>query len=369
MSVPIKNFLLLALILMTSSIQTHAEEAPRRALFISVIEKNPVLESRANIEKVVDFAAKAGIKVLFVQIYRANQAWFPSKMAVDGAPYERCLKSVGEDAFALLIKEAQAKGIEVHAWLNLLSLAKNDKAPIFKKYGTSILTRNSLPKKNLQDYKIDEQYFLEPGDPRVRQELGIMVEEIAKNYPDLDGIQFDYIRYPDKKPAYGYTTANLTRFRKATGKAVADEKDPVWREWKRDQVTLLVRHLAKRIHAIQPKIHITTTGCMPYIRAYDEAFQDWPLWVKDGLVEYVTVMSYPDTADEFQKNITDAKERVPDLKKVYFALGAYKFLNDPVSFERVFDMCNTSASGGCAVFYYGNLVDKPELTAPLLKGK
>ena len=38
----------------------------------------------------VAFAKKAQVGILFVQIYRANQAWFPSKIGdvVDGAGYQ-----------------------------------------------------------------------------------------------------------------------------------------------------------------------------------------------------------------------------------------------------------------------------------------
>ena len=362
------KFILSLICFFSLSVMVCAEDSPRRALFVSVIEKDQVLLRRDRIEKVIDFAVKAGVKDLFVQIYRANQAWFPSQVA-DRSPYEAGLEHVHEDAFDLLIKKAHARGIKVHAWLNLLTLSKNAQAPILKKYGPSILTRNALPKKELVDYRIDSQYFLEPGDLRVRQELGTMVEEIAKTYPDLDGIQFDYIRYPDKDPAYGYTRANLTRFRKATGKAVADEKDPVWRNWKRDQVTLLVRYLSKRVRAIRPDIHITTTGCMPFIRAYEEAFQDWPLWVKDGLAEYVTVMSYPDNLEEFVKHVADARKRVADFKKVYLGLGAYKFLKDPATFHEMLSICESSGAGGCALFYYGNFIENPVLAEPLLKKK
>jgi uncharacterized lipoprotein YddW (UPF0748 family) len=331
----------------------------------SVIDKTPVLSDKEEIIKLIAFAKKSRVRTLFVQIYRANLSWFPSKIA-DQKPYERCLKSVGEDPFALLIKKAHANGIEVHAWLNLLTLSKNINAPLLKKYGPGILTRDLSPKKTIEDYKIDQQYFLEPGDLRIRKELGDMVEEILRAYPALDGIQFDYIRYPDFHPIYGYTPMNIERFKKATGIKVIEDKDLIWQGWKRAQVTDLLKLLIARTRALRPKIHISTTGCMSYSRAYHEAFQDWPSWVETGLVEFVTVMSYPDNVEEFQKNIADAKKRVTDLKKISFGVGAYKFISTPITFTRQFDLCEQIPSRACAVFHYGSLVQSPALSAYLI---
>jgi uncharacterized lipoprotein YddW (UPF0748 family) len=344
--------------------QARSEATPPRALFVSVIEKETVLASKENIVKLIVFAKKARIKTLFVQIYRSNLSWFPSKVA-DQSPYERCLKSVGEDPFAFLIRKAHAEGIEVHAWLNLLTLSKNVNAPLLKKYGPTILTRDLKPKKTIEDYTIDQQYFLEPGDLRVRKELINMTEEVLRAYPDLDGIQFDYIRYPDFHPIYGYAPMNVERFKKATGITVIKDNDPVWQDWKRAQVTDLLKDLIKKVKAIRPRIHISTTGCMSYSRAYYEAFQDWPSWVNTGLVEFVTVMSYPDNVEEFQKNIKDAKKRVKDFTKVKLGVGAYKFVSAPIIFTRQFDLCEKAGSGACAVFYYGSVLLNPTLSSYL----
>ena len=210
-------------------------EASPRALFISVIENPPVFSSRAGIVKLVKFAKHAGIKTLFVQIYHAGQAFFPSAVVGD-EQYIKYRKIILADPFALLIRQAHAQGIEVHAWLNLMSLGSNINASFLKKYGTGILTRNLGEKARIEDFKIDGQYFLEPGDPRVGADLLRIVREILQTYPDLDGIQFDYIRYPDIHPHYGYTKVNMERFKKAYNLARIDENSQMWKDWRRDQV-------------------------------------------------------------------------------------------------------------------------------------
>lgn len=337
-----------------------------RGLFVSVIQDPPVLSSREEIAKLVDFAKKAHIQTLFVQIYRANKTWFASKVG-DSQPYEASLKSVSEDPFALLIKQAHASGIEVHAWLNLLSLSGNADAKLLKKYGTEILTKNLKEKKTLDDYKIDNQYFLEPGDLRVREELSNMVEEILRAYPALDGVQFDYIRYPDRNPAYGYTKMNVGRFKKATGLKTVEEESKIWKDWKRNQVTGLLELLVKKARAIRSDIQISTTGCMPYSRAYHEAFQDWPSWLERHLVDFVTVMSYIKNTPEFERYILDVKKKVPDFKKVNIAIGAYALEHLPETFEQQFQLCEKAGSGACVILHYGSLLDDPVLASPLVE--
>jgi uncharacterized lipoprotein YddW (UPF0748 family) len=339
---------------------------PSRGLFVSLIQDPPALSSREAMMKLVGFAKKAGIKILFVQIYRANQAWFPSKVG-DSAPYEAALKTLGEDPFALLIREAHAEGIEVHAWLNMLSLGANENAPLLKKYGSGILTRNPEEKKTLADYKIDSQYFLEPGDTRVRGELVSMVSEVVRTYPELDGVQFDYIRYPDSHPRYGFTKINMDRFKRSTGLARIKEGSRAWTDWKRAQVTELLGFLVKEARSIRPKIRVSATGCMSYARALHEAFQDWPSWVNKGLVDFVTVMNYSADPEEYARWNSVALGKVSAPGKLYFGVPAYKLVKTPEVFRTEWRSCETSGAALCAVFHFGSVLENPVLERPLFE--
>ncbi len=337
----------------------HAQEPVKRGLFISMIEEPQVLESREQITKLLDFSKKAGIKTLFVQIYRSNQSWFPSTVS-DSRLYESSVKSLAEDPVALLIEQAHKEGIQVHAWINLLSLGANKHAQILKRYGPDILTRNLEKKQTFEDYKIDNQYFLEPGDGRVRETLDTLVSEIVRRYPTLDGIQFDYIRYPDWHPKYGYTKANIDRFKKFAGVQKIDENSVEWKDWKRAQVTELLVMLAAKARLLNPKIQVSTTGCMPYSRAFAEAFQDWALWIDSGLIDFVTVMNYSASPKEFQEWNETIKAKVKDFSKVRIGVGAYKFVNSVQGFKEEWRSCQ-ALGGRCAVFYYGSVRADPSI--------
>lgn len=319
-------------------------QADERALFVSVIQEPAVLESREAIEMLVKYAKKAQIETLFVQVYRSNQAWFPSKVA-DSSPYERCRAAVGEDAFAFLIREAQASGIKVHAWLNLLSLGANSEAPLLKKHGMDIVVRRE---------KIDEQYFLEPKNRRVQQALRQVVREVVRTYPDLDGIQFDYIRYPDWNPP---------------GQKTIVQESKAYQDKRRSEVTRFLKQLRRRAHSDNPRLAVSVTGLMPYSRAYYEASQDWRKWVNSGLADFVTLMCYVKDRAIFERYLKDAETQFTDLKKVTIAVGAYSQLKSPEIFAEQWKLCEEKAPRACAVLHYGNLVEEEALAAPLASFK
>jgi uncharacterized lipoprotein YddW (UPF0748 family) len=350
------RLLFLGLVFLFSFID-HCQANPVRSLFVWSLEDQPVLSSKKDIEELIHFAIDHRISTLFVQVYRSNVAWFDSQVA-DSTPYQNDLKKISEDSFAYLIKRAHEQNIQVHAWMNMLSLGNNNNAKLLQKYGPSILTRNVQPKKSLADYKIDNQYFLEPSNINVRTELSKLVKEVLLAYPDLDGIQFDYIRYPDEHPFYGYSKDNIERFKKVTGRKRFVESDPKWKQWKRDQVTELLTLLVKKAHSIRPHIHISTTGCLSYVRAYEEALQDWPSWINSGLIEFVTVMNYPPDAKTFKKNVEDIKPQVKDFSKVNVALGAYKEEQTTEDFRKQLESCQESGARGCVLFHYNTLLKK-----------
>jgi uncharacterized lipoprotein YddW (UPF0748 family) len=333
-------------------------------LFVSLIQKNPVFSSRKSIDELVDFASRAGISTLFVQVYREGKAWFPTKLA-DTDAFDDARALLKEDPFALLIAQAHARNIKVHAWLNLLSLSRNQNSYFLKRYGADVLTRNAMPKRALSDYLIDSQYFLEPSDQRVRDDLAVIVDELVRAYPLLDGIQFDYIRYPDKDPHYGYAPDNIARFKQAAGVQVIDEDSAAWKQWRRAKVTELLALLVSTARRINPAIAVSATGCMPYPRAFAEAYQDWPGWINSSLVDFVTIMDYSPQPAEFRRWLIVAKQKVGDPSKITVAVGAYKLLRNPAVFRDEIEIVRGQGFS-CAVFHYGSLIESRALKSAVI---
>ena len=252
-----------------------AVQAPR-GVWVSVFSKDKVLYSRDAIKKLIATCKEAKINQIYLQVYQSGKAYYDSKIT-DVSKYENMVKSAGADTIDLLLKEAQESNIEVFAWVNLLSLGQNDQADIIKRFSNSVLTKDqhnrisgrSNPDELDQYYLRDALLFLEPGDQRVSKYLISIVEEIIERYPLFSGVHLDYVRYPMTVPfipgsrftkyglSYGYGSKNIERFKEWAGmdplSGLKSANDYMfWDNWRRDQVTSLVRRNGHRIaHIIQ----------------------------------------------------------------------------------------------------------------------
>ena len=132
----------------------------------------------------------------------------------------------------------------------------------------------------------------------------------------MDGIHFDYVRYPetdDRLPrgaTVGYNPVNLARFQRATGRTDTPAPgDEAWMDWRRDQVTNLVRRVSIEARAINPRIKISA-ALIPWgqppsnEKDFEDAapmqriFQDWHQWLKDGWLDLGLPMNYATETDD-----------------------------------------------------------------------
>ena len=137
-------FLLFLLVLHTplfaSYVLTESEEqkAPHLGVWITVFSPENVLESKENVDKLIATCKKANIDQIYLQIYRADKAYYSSQIT-DKTAYETILSASGSDMINYLLNKANKNGVKVYAWLNLLSLAQNKNANILKKYGEGVI--------------------------------------------------------------------------------------------------------------------------------------------------------------------------------------------------------------------------------------
>ena len=156
-----------------------------KGIWVSVFSERKVLFSKEAIKELVNFAQKNSINEIYLQLYQSGRSFYDTKFN-DRTKYEEMLKLVGADPVDILLKEASLKNIKVFAWINVLSIGQNKSAPIVKKFGDSVLTRDQYLKTSggardgqLDKYYIkDEHFFLEPGDPRVGDYTLLIVNEI-----------------------------------------------------------------------------------------------------------------------------------------------------------------------------------------------
>jgi uncharacterized lipoprotein YddW (UPF0748 family) len=118
---------------------------------------------------------------------------------------------------------------------------------------------------------------------------------------DIDGINLDYIRYPEYTGDWGYNPVSVARFNAFYGKSgQPSASDPDWSDWRRECVTQQVRKIYVKSLMINPGVVVTAdtiawgSGYTNFeaSRAYTEVFQDWVGWLRAGIIDYNTLMAY-----------------------------------------------------------------------------
>ncbi len=272
---------------------------------------NPGLYNEPEIDRLVADARAANMNAIVAQIVRradcfCNRSIMPrTETGIDPYPF---------DPLQTLIGKAHAAGLEVHAWLNTTIMWASDVPPrdpahVFHAHGPSAGGRdNWVMLRRDGANRGANLYFFDPGHPDAADYIVNMFLSIVTNY-DVDGINFDYVRYPDYNPAinvpaWGYNPVAVARFQALTHRGdVPEPTDPQWMDWRREQVTNIVRRVYLESARIRPWIRVSadtiTYGSAPAsdaawieTRPYREVLQDWRGWMNEGILDLNVPMNY-----------------------------------------------------------------------------
>lgn len=305
-----------------ASVEASGTAAPAvRALWVLAEGSVRVLDDPARVTPLLDRASRLGVTDLLVQVYRGGRAFYPADPAFERAP------QVGRfevDPLALLIRAAHARGLRVHAWVNVLSLSTRRDAVLLAELGREAILVDrrgrsildypdfDLPQPDRQFYRMGTPgLYLDPAVPSVRARILATFSDLIERYPELDGLHLDYIRHPDLLPfipgsrfgvglEFGYGEISRARYRAETGRA-----DPIegaapgvvrdaeaWDVWRREQVTTLVEEIGRTTRAIRPGLLLSAAVISHVERSYLSLAQDWPHWLASGALDHVIPMVY-----------------------------------------------------------------------------
>lgn len=186
------------------------------------------------------------------------------------------------DPLKFVLEESHKRGMECHAWLVTYPLG--GEKHVRNLGGNSVTRKNPSIAK-----KFKGEWFLDPGNPRTDDYLMSLVKEIVTNY-DIDGIHFDYIRYPDNKGQF----PDAATFRQhGRGQTLQD--------WRRNNITRFVSKSYDWIKSQKPWVQVssaplgryrTISGVGAGWTALETVFQDAGKWMKMGKHDALYPMMY-----------------------------------------------------------------------------
>ncbi|HEY7729127.1 MAG TPA: family 10 glycosylhydrolase [Candidatus Eisenbacteria bacterium] len=297
------------------------------------------------VDRVVDLSTQMNVNTLLVQVRGRGDAYYQS----DLAPRAEELEAAGPDFDPLerIVRRGHAAGLEVHAWLNAYLVWSRGEPPqsalhVVNVHPDWISVRSNgqrLVEMVPQEFEAErmEGMYLAPGNPEVRRHLRDIVREIVDRYA-VDGIHLDYIRYPE--PGVGYDAATRTGFMREFGIDPAQFEQPdsalidlvapegiqdlrgKWEEWKRAQITALVRDIRNDLDLIRPGIKLTAAVIADQAAALGRYGQDWPSWLREGILDAVIAMAYSPSTPIVVRQL-EAARAIPTDRHVYAGIAIY----------------------------------------------
>jgi uncharacterized lipoprotein YddW (UPF0748 family) len=131
----------------------------------------------------------------------------------------------------------------------------------------------------------------------------------VRNY-DVDGIHFDYIRYPDND--HCFCARCRERFERVTGTKIEPWPQAVrsegklrqsWLDWRRNNITTVVKAVSEQARALKPKLKISAAVFPNLTNDRDSIGQDWKLWCEQGYLDFVCPMDYAPVNHQFDRLI------------------------------------------------------------------
>jgi uncharacterized lipoprotein YddW (UPF0748 family) len=344
------------------------------------------MTSAAAVREMVVAAEQAGINTLIVQVRGRGDAFYASSLEPRG---ESVREGEGFDPLQLAIEEAHARGMAVHAWVNTHLVWGIGEAP---QSSMHILNANpdwlAVPRElgrelvgvdpfdvrfveRLVQYARDrprtvEGVYSSPSHPSVQDRVHAVWLDLVSRY-DLDGIHFDYIRFPS--PEFDYSIGALERFRlwarstltpsrfaSLDDAYVADlyafvEGEPeLWAAFRREQVTRLVRRIYNGVKERMPRLVVSAAVVADATMAFDERYQDWRGWLEEGILDVAVPMAYTPDPARFQALIRTARASVSDPRRVWAGIGAY--MTTAEGTIDMIDIARTEGAGGVVLFSY-----------------
>lgn len=212
--------------------------------------------------------------------------------------------------------------LALHAWLtcfNLETLTGEQQAQLRREHRLQVSdTGETLP-------------WLCPSHPANRKLLADTVARLAK-VPGVSGIHLDYIRYNNIHACY--CPGCRGRFELTIGhtlepwphEAIKGDGASAYRQWRAGQVTACVSAARDAIRSVNPAVKLSAAvyGATP--SCISTVGQDWPLWLKTGILDFACPMNYTPDLNAYAALLT-TQAALPEASRILPGVGVASSLS------------------------------------------
>jgi uncharacterized lipoprotein YddW (UPF0748 family) len=309
---------------------------------------DPTEQRRSLLEMIVKLKA-SHFNTIFFQIRGRGDVMYDSPFEPWSDQLTGTLgRNPGWDPLGFMLEEAHKRGMEIHAWFNTFLLKTGRSKP------PESSPRHLLLHHPEWSHLVEGDWWLDPGIPAVREYLVDVGMDIVRRY-DIDGFQFDFVRYPGR--AFPDDAAY-----KRYGHGASRE------DWRRTNINRFIEAFYDSAIAVKPMLKVGSTPIGIYTnvtksggwQGYYDLFQDSRGWLRHKSLDYLAPQIYwslgdkpgnPDFAALTRDWVRDSYGR-----EITIGVGAYK---PEVHRElpELIDSSRSAGAGGDAFFRYEHIAD------------
>ncbi len=302
--------------------------------------------TNTHIAQTMDALADANFNVVYVDVWRFGYPYFRSDvfhkytgLYTDPAVGER-------DILAEMIAEGHRAGLEVDAWFEagfMATQGSNDHMYRAKPEWFAKDKAGNVPLYGAGGMSLSHTH------PEAQQFLIDIAKEVVLKY-DIDGIEFDRIRYPGLDCGYDNTTIALYKAENDGNNPPQNTADSGWIRWRADKLTDFVALFYDSLKSVNPHIVISNA---PLPWGYEQFCQDWVPWANNGYLDAVQVQMYNSTNASYVWRLDTERTKISDQSVLYPGISTEANGNITTPSELV-EMVKSTRSRGLKgnVFWY-----------------
>ncbi len=255
-----------------------------------------------------------GINMAVLRIAGGTAAFYASKVQPD---IQDPLAPDG-DWLAEAVRHAHANGIEIHPYLNNCVVEGRTSRETLGRLRAAGRLQEGPDGKPIDWFCPTQEVNFEAMErPMV---------EIVSEY-DVDGIQYDFIRYPNSSGCFCAKCRH--GFERETKKPVAHwpndcvdgPRHAEWVEYRCGRISALVQRISNRIREVNSKVKISAAVFRDWPDCRENNGQDWVRWCREGWLDFVCPMNYTLDPRLFAERAAIHRKAVPEGFPIVQGIG------------------------------------------------
>ena len=324
--------------------------------------------SRALIAESMEALADAHFNIVYVDVWRYGYPYFRSSVfkaytGLETDPSVETNIAPERDVLAEMIVEAHRVGLEVDAWFEAgFNAGYSVSSPIYQ-YNPHWLAKTKSGA--IASYGQAGPSCIHVL-PEVQEFLIELSKEVIQNY-DIDGIEFDRIRYPSLD--CGYDTYTKELYRSETGSyPPTSTSNSAWIRWRADKLTEFVGAMHDTIKSLNPNITISNA---PLPWGYEQFCQDYAPWIDNGYLDIVTPQMYMNSNTDYTWRMNNELNKIQNDSLMYPGISTVANGNYTSPSELVAQINTTRNKPlkGNVIWYHAELMYNANNYLPYLKAQ